>query len=178
MKIVGEPFAGTFVIEPRTLRDERGSFVKTFHKGDFANLGWSGSWAEEFYSVSSKNVVRGMHFQTPPHAHDKLVYCVAGSVLDVLLDLRTQSATFGQYFSIELDSSKPRLLLIPAGIAHGFLSLKEESLMVYKTTAVYAQENDAGIRWDSFDFNWPITSPIISARDRAFPRLGEFTSPF
>src|SRR5204863_1808973 len=111
--------------------------------------------------TSAKGVVRGMHFQVPPAAHAKLVYCAHGRVLDVVLDMRRQSPRFGQVFSRELDAAKSELLFIPAGLAHGFLSLEDDSLMVYKTDHVYAAEHDQGIAWDSFGFKWPLDQPPI-----------------
>ena len=119
-----------------------------------------------------------MHFQLPPHDHAKLVYCVCGRVLDVLLDLRKASPTFGQTASAELSRANSHVFYIPAGIAHGFLSLEDESVMVYKTTTVHQPDHDAGIRWDSFGFDCGSATPIISVRDTALPRLQEFVSPF
>ncbi len=127
----------------------------------------------------AKSALRGMHFQVPPAAHSKLVYCLSGRVLDVLLDIRRDSPRFGQSFSCELDATTRQLLFIPVGFAHGFLSLEDNSLMVYKTDAVHAPEQDKGVAWDSFGFKWPLDNPpIMSARDRQFPRWPDFQSPF
>lgn len=178
MKIFDEPFPGFLVVSLDIFKDQRGTFVKTFHSTIFEGLGWRGHWEEEFYSTSAKDVIRGMHFQTPPHQHDKLIYCAFGKVLDVALDLRTNSPTHKKVFSIELSSTSPCALLLPAGIAHGFLSLEENSLMVYKTTKVYSPDHDSGIHWNSFGFCWPVSSPIVSARDMSFPALENFRSPF
>jgi dTDP-4-dehydrorhamnose 3,5-epimerase len=172
--------AGAAVIEPIVHRDERGEFVKTFHAGQLADAGLRFELREEFYSVSRRGVLRGMHFQTPPFAHQKLVACLSGRVLDVLVDLRRESATFGRSCSLELSGERPQMVWIPAGIAHGFLSLVDGSCVTYKTDREYAPQNDAGMRWDSFGFDWPMNGDqlVISSRDRQHPALAEFESPF
>ncbi|MDP2139062.1 MAG: dTDP-4-dehydrorhamnose 3,5-epimerase [Candidatus Didemnitutus sp.] len=169
---------GVRLFEPRVFRDPRGDFVKTFHKEAYAGLGIQFVLAEQFYSVSKKNVLRGMHFQLPPHDHAKLVYCVAGRVLDVLLDLRKDSPNFGKSIGIEMGVEDHRILYIPSGLAHGFLSLEDQSLMIYQTSAIHAPCHDVGIHWDSFGFKWPVQHPIVSTRDAAFQPLVDFTSPF
>ena len=172
-------FSGLILLQPRIFKDHRGSFIKSFHETDFRALGITFSLREEFYSTSAKNVLRGMHFQVPPAAHAKLVYCVQGRVLDVVLDLRRSSPRFGQSFGCELDSVKRQILFIPAGFAHGFLSLEDDSLMVYKTDHIHAPEQDQGIAWNSFGFQWPLNQPpTISERDRQFPPWPDFQSPF
>jgi len=171
-------FDGLQLLRPRWFQDQRGLFIKTFRSDQFRELGISFEPREEFYSTSAKNVLRGMHFQLPPAAHAKLVYCLSGSVLDVVLDMRRKSATYGNSFSAVLDNKTRDMLFIPAGFAHGFLSLEDDSLMVYKTDAVHAPELDSGIAWNSFGFDWKITSPIMSERDRKFVAWPEFKSPF
>lgn len=169
---------GVFVIKPRVHRDSRGEFVKTYHEGLFRELGLGFTPCEEFFSVSGKNVVRGMNFQAPPARQARLVYCIAGRILDVVLDLRKTSATFGQTFSREISAANRELIFIPPGFANGFLNLDANSVVVCLTDSVYAPAYDAGIRWDSFGFNWPIAKPIVSERDQNFPAWGEFQSPF
>jgi len=172
-------FPGVLRLQPRVLSDVRGLFVKTFQTDLFRALGVRFELREEFYSTSTRGVLRGMHFQIPPAAHGKLVYCLNGRVLDVLLDMRRNSPRFGQVFSCQLDAEKRELLFIPAGLAHGFLSLEEDSLMIYKTDVVHSPEQDKGIAWDSFGFDWPLEEPpILSDRDRQFPRWPDFQSPF
>lgn len=177
-ELIQEPLPGLKLLKPRIFSDPRGAFVKTYHEGLYHDLAIDFALREEFFSISSKNVLRGMHFQTPPHAHNKLVYCVAGSVLDVVVDLRKDQPTFGQSASFELSAANRHLLYIPVGFAHGFLANSDDACMVYKTDAVYAPENDTGIRWDSFGFQWPVESPIISDRDQAFEACAAFESPF
>jgi len=178
MELIPTFLEGCFQVRPFLAQDERGSFVKTFQSQRFAEMGLPTDWREEYYSSSHKGVIRGMHFQTPPYDHEKLVYCMRGRVLDVVVDLRTASPTFGRHLAVELDAASGYGLMIPKGLAHGFLSLTEEALVAYKVTTVYAPTNDAGIRWDSFGLDWGVDLPIVSARDRAHPTFVEFVSPF
>ena len=177
MERISQPLPGVHLLQPKVFADQRGEFVKTFHSGIFADLGISFAPVEEFFSISRKDVVRGMHFQLPPHDHAKLVYCIAGAVLDVLLDLRKASPSFGRSILVDLSGANRRLLVIPPGLAHGFLALEDESIMVYQTSSVYAPAHDSGIHWDSFGFAWPIAKPITSTRDEALPRLADYVSP-
>lgn len=169
---------GCFEVKPFFIEDDRGAFVKTFNAELFTEFGLQTEWREEYYSNSRKGVIRGMHFQTPPHDHEKLVYCLSGKALDVILDLRNESRTYGRFISIELDAKKGQGMFIPKGMAHGFLALTENVLMAYKVATTYAPKNDAGIRWDSFGCDWGIKNPIISTRDSKHPILKDFISPF
>lgn len=169
---------GCIELQPKVIRDERGVFVKTFHKDHFAEMGLQTMWAEEYYSISRKGVLRGLHFQLPPHDHEKLVYCVAGEVMDVVVDLRNGSPTYGQYARFALDSETAKMVYIPRGLAHGFYTLSDSAMMMYKVSSVYAPDHDAGIFWNSVDVPWPDTHPILSQRDREFPPFSSFVSPF
>ena len=177
MELVKELLPGCFLLQPKRFEDQRGCFVKTYHEGLCAALGVNLEIREEFYSISQKNVLRGMHFQLPPHAHDKLVYCTRGAVRDVLLDLRA-GAGYGRVASAQLSGENGQLIFIPKGIAHGFVALTDESLTLYKTSTVHAPESDCGIRWDSFGFDWGGGQPIISARDEQHVAFSDFASPF
>ena len=170
--------SGCFLIESKTFKDHRGSFLKTYHRDMYGELGIDFEFAEEFYSTSHRNVVRGMHFQTPPADHEKIVYCPVGAVCDVFLDIRKNSKTYGIFKKIELNADNGRILFLPKGIAHGFLSLVDNSLMVYKTSTVHSPANDAGIRWDSFGCDWGVEQPLLSARDEGFVCFSEFKTPF
>jgi len=165
-------------LQPAIHRDSRGQFVKTWHPDLLRAQGITMEMAEEFYSSSKAGVIRGMHFQEPPEAVEKLVYCVAGEVLDVVLDLRRASPDFGKVFTWHLSPANGYILHLPAGCAHGFLGLKEDNVMVYKMSGLYSPQHDKGLRWDSFDFAWPTVNPILSERDRLLPRWSDFTSPF
>ena len=178
MKVLKTNLEGLFLIQSNVFKDQRGIFVKTFHKEIFKENGLETDFRESFFSISKKNVIRGMHFQLPPDEHVKLVYCVYGKVLDVVVDIRNNSPTYGESFSVELTEDNGNILYIPKGFAHGFKSLMDNSVVVYMTTKEYSPENDTGIRWDSFGFNWQVDNPILSERDKNFLPLLEFRSPF
>ena len=135
-------------------------------------------FAEEYYSLSHHGVLRGLHFQTPPMDHAKLVYCADGEVLDAVVDLRRGSPTYGEYQTFIMSSEAGNILYIPSGFAHGFYVTGPSALMIYKVTAVYVAENDSGIRWNSTGIPWPDENPVLSGRDRTLPPLADFSSPF
>jgi dTDP-4-dehydrorhamnose 3,5-epimerase len=170
--------AGCLELTPFSQTDARGRFLKLYHEPSFRALGLAVDWPEDFVSVSGKGVIRGMHFQAPPFEHVKLVTCLAGRVLDVVLDLRADSATYGQCAALELSAAAGNGLYIPAGFAHGFLALEEDALVHYKVSCAYAPDHDHGILASSIPFAWPVASPILSNRDRAFPALADFVTPF
>lgn len=178
MKIIKTQLPGCLEIQPAIIHDYRGKFVKSFHKDWFAENGLKEDVGEVYYSVSRKNVLRGLHFQNPPMDHTKLVYCVQGSVLDVGVDLRVGSPTYGKHFSYELNSVKGNIAYLPSGIAHGFFTLSDEALVVCQMSSIYSPECDAGIRWDSVGIDWPNMVPVLSERDQRMPVLDDFTSPF
>lgn len=169
---------GCFEVRPKIFKDERGLFVKTFHHELFVANGLETRFAEEYYSFSRQGVLRGMHFQLPPHDHIKLVYCVSGEVVDVVVDLRVGSPTYGKYETIVLSAQNANMLYIPAGLAHGFYVTSESATMMYKVTTVYSPEHDAGILWNSLDIPWPAAHPIVSDRDSGFAPFSDFKSPF
>ena len=135
-------------------------------------------FAEQYYSVSHSGVLRGLHFQLPPSDHDKLVYCTAGAAFDVALDLRLGSPEFGRHIGLTLSAEAHNLLYLPRGFAHGFCVTEGPATMVYNTTTPYAPEHDTGILWNSAGIDWPVDTPLVSTRDRNFPALDEFESPF
>ena len=170
--------AGCYELQPKAFDDARGRFVKVFHENAFAAQGLETAFVEEYYSVSHKNVIRGLHFQLPPMDHVKLVYCVQGEVLDAVVDLRVGSPTFGRHALFELSAAKANSVYIPKGMAHGFCVLSAQAIMVYKVGSVHAPAHDAGVRWDSAGIPWPTTDPVVSERDASFAPLAKFTSPF
>ena len=178
MKIKELEIPGCFLIEPREFTDNRGNFVKTFQASIYQELGIQSDFTEEYYSTSHKNVLRGLHFQTPPSDHNKLVYCIRGEVLDAFVDLRIGSPTYKQHLEVNLSENNKNVLFLCSGIAHGFLSMSDESIMVYKTSTEYNSECDTGISWDSTGINWPVSDPIVSERDQNFTTLENFNSPF
>jgi len=177
MDILKELLPGSLLLSPMRFGDKRGSFVKTYHAGVYETLGVNLDIREEFYSVSRKNVIRGMHFQLPPHEHDKLVYCANGAVLDVLLDLRNGPG-YGKVASIEMSDENAYILFIPKGVAHGFLALKDETVMVYKTSVEHVPTHDCGVRWDSIGFDWPCSLPTLSDRDQQHLGFEKMLSPY
>lgn len=178
MKINTTQIPGCFEIKIDHFEDSRGEFFKTYHLDRFKELGLDTNWHEEYFSTSKKNVVRGMHFQLPPDDHSKLVTCIRGAVLDVVLDLRKGSPSFKNCISFELNYENKKMIYIPKGCAHGFLSLQEDSLMFYKVSSVYSPSKDSGIRWDSINFDWPSGNIITSERDQKHPVLEDFNTPF
>lgn len=178
MNIQPASLPGCYEIHPNVFSDTRGRFVKIFHKEVFAEHKLVTNFAEEYYSVSHQGVLRGMHFQTPPQDHTKLVYCVAGKVIDVVVDLRVGSPTYNKFASFELSDQKANLIYIPPGLAHGFYVLSETAVLIYKVTTVYSPEHDNGILWNSVGIPWPDAEPIVSERDNKFVPLADFLSPF
>ena len=174
MKFIKTELEGVYIIENKIFEDERGKFFKTFNKNIFLENGIDVEFRESYYSISKKDVIRGMHFQIPPKDHEKLVYVAKGKVLDVILDLRKNSKSFGKTISIELTSENGRLIFIPKGLAHGFKSLEDDTMMVYNVSTEYENECDLGISWDSFNFEWEAENPIISERDKNFESFAEF----
>lgn len=172
------PLMGCLEIRPRVSEDTRGRFVKTFHQPAFQEFGLDVQWAEEYYSVSHRGVLRGLHFQLPPHDHEKLVYCVFGEVLDAAVDLRLGSPTYGQHVTFRLDAQQATMIYLPRGLAHGFFTLSEKAILMYKVSSVYSPQHDAGIRWDTAGIQWPVDTPVLSDRDQNFPALKNFSSPF
>lgn len=177
MELLKELLPGCFLLKSKRIEDQRGFFVKTYQKNLYEALGLQVEVQEEFYSMSHKNVIRGMHFQLPPYAHDKLVHCICGEVLDVLVDLRAGPG-YGCVASAKLSGENGCLVFIPKGVAHGFSTLTDKALMLYKTSTVHVPEFDCGIRWDSIGLDWGVSFPIISDRDGQHAVLSDFKSPF
>lgn len=173
----GTKLGGVKVIRLSPSSDLRGSFTKTYHQSLYREAGIDFVLKEQFVSVSGKNVIRGMHFQMPPCACDKLVTVLSGAALDVILDLRVSSPTYGNSIQIELRAKEPAAVFIPKGCAHGFLALEDNTCMLYNVSEEYSPQCDTGIRWDSFGFRWPVEEPVISARDAALAPLKDFPIP-
>ena len=178
MEIISTTISGCVQIFPKIFTDPRGAFIKTFHREVFVAWGLDTRFVEEYYSVSRKGVLRGLHFQIPPMDHTKLVYCINGEVIDAIVDLRIGSPTYGQHALFELRGDIANMLYIPPGLAHGFYTKSDKAIMMYKTTTVYSPEHDRGILWSSVGIPWPDERPVVSARDKAFPPLTTFLSPF
>lgn len=161
-----------YLVKLFRLADDRGHFIKPFHASSFyKGTGFFFEPKESICSASKKNVLRGMHFQTAPHEQAKLVYCPHGAILDVILDIRPGSPTYGKYEAVELSAQNGLSLYIPEGFAHGFLSLQDGSITSYLLNGEHIPAVDTGFMWDSFGFDWPVENPIISPRDLTFERF-------
>jgi len=178
MKIIETYIEGLLILEPIVFQDQRGKFIKTFNDAFFKENHLDITIKETYFSLSNKNVIRGMHFQTPPYDHVKIVYVPYGKILDVVLDVRKGSSTYGQYYSIELSSENAKVLIIPKGLAHGFKSLQDNTNVTYMQTTGYASENDKGIKYDSFGFDWESSSIDLSERDLSLKPFSDFKTPF
>ena len=177
-KIVKNYFGGAKLIETPKFKDERGIFYKTYNNEEFKKLSLKFNPKEQFFSFSNKNVLRGMHFQTKKYAHEKLVSCLSGKVLDVIVDLRINSATYNKVISIDLDEKDSYSLYIPIGFAHGFVSLHDNSLMQYLTSTVYNKNFDKGVHWKSINFEWPNEDYLVSKRDSNHPYIKDLKCEF
>lgn len=162
----------------KSFEDNRGSFVKTYNYKTFSEIGITEIFVEEFFTISKKGVFRGMHFQTPPCDHSKLVYCTLGEVIDFVVDLRKNSKTYGKTIQFTLCADKYNMVYIPKGFAHGFYVLSDFATMVYKVTSLHSPENDTGILWNSLPITLPDQNLIISNRDKSFISFDDFVSPF
>ncbi len=177
-KIQPIPLAGAFIITLPASEDVRGTFVKTYSESLFRKSGIDFTLRESYFSFSKKDVIRGMHFQLPPHQHSKIVFCPEGAILDVIVDLRKDSLTYQQFFAHELSADNHKAVFIPEGFAHGFKSLTDNSLTCYLVSSEYNKTHDTGIRYDSIGFDWDVKAPVLSARDLSFAAMGEFDSVF
>jgi dTDP-4-dehydrorhamnose 3,5-epimerase len=169
---------GVLLLKPKILGDDRGSFIKTFHCEYFRSHNLMTSIGESYYSVSIQGVLRGLHFQLPPKDHEKLVYCISGDVMDVVVDLRRGSPAYSKHEQFELSSRTADGVYIPRGCAHGFFVLSKSAVLHYSVGTPYSPECDTGILWNSLGIQWPTSSPILSERDRRHPAWKEFDSPF
>ena len=187
MNIIQTALDGVLIIEPRVFQDARGYFFESFSQRDFDAqvaplLGHSVTFVQDNESMSSYGVVRGLHYQKPPYTQSKLVRCVRGSVLDVAVDIRKGSPTFGQHVAVELTEENHRQFFIPKGFAHGFAVLSETAVFQYKCDEFYHPEADAGIQLldPALDIDWriPWDRAIMSEKDRLRPTLAETGTPF
>jgi dTDP-4-dehydrorhamnose 3,5-epimerase len=164
---------GLILIEPKVFEDGRGFFMETYKMPDFSAAGVKENFVQENHSRSSKGVLRGLHYQNPPFAQGKLVRAIRGKILDVAVDIRKGSPTWGKWVGVILSEKNRNTLYVPAGLAHGFCVLSEIAEVIYKTTNVYSAESEAGIIWNDEDLNieWPVKEPILSEKDAKWPSL-------
>lgn len=170
---------GLLLIKPRLFEDERGYFCETYHKEKFREAGIVDEFVQDNQSLSHRHVLRGLHFQREPMAQGKLVRVLRGGVLDVAVDLRKGSSTYGKHELVELNEKNHLMFWIPAGFAHGFLTLEDNTLFVYKCTQPYNRESEGGIRWDDpeLGIDWGSGTYTVSARDQELPTLRELSQP-
>jgi dTDP-4-dehydrorhamnose 3,5-epimerase len=177
VKITPLRLAGVLLIEPRIFEDSRGWFYESFNARAFATAtGLDVTFVQDNHSLSAKGVLRGLHYQLPPAAQDKLVRVLAGSVLDVAIDVRKSSPTYGQWIAETLSAQNRRQLYVPAGFAHGFVALQDGTEVLYKTTDFYAKEAERSIRWDDPDLaiGWPAgLEPLLADKDSTAPLLND-----
>ena len=179
MNIIETKIEGVYLIKPKIFKDERGYFFESFNQKEI-NKKTNVSFVQDNQSLSSKDILRGLHFQKPPFAQDKLVSVIKGSVLDVVVDIRVNSKTYGKYIIEELNEENHHQLFIPIGMAHGFLSLEDHTIFAYKCSNFYNRESEGVIKWNDPDLNikWPISNPILSEKDENAKKFSSFVSPF
>ena len=182
MKFSKTTIHGVVIIEPSVFSDNRGYFLESFNKKNFEDNISKINFVQDNESKSSRGVLRGLHFQTPPFAQAKLVRCIKGSVLDVAVDIRKGSPTYGKHVSIELSEFNKKQLYIPRGFAHGYSVLSESAIFAYKVDNIYAPECDAGILWKDqvLNIQWGVNNDdvLISEKDSKLPSFSDFESPF
>jgi dTDP-4-dehydrorhamnose 3,5-epimerase len=168
------------LVKPLPFKDDRGVFVELYRYSDFARAGIREYFLQDNYSKSRKNVLRGLHYQKGPMAQGKLVHCLQGRILDVAVDIRKGSPTYGHWVSTELSGDNNLMLYIPPAFAHGFVVLSNLADVMYKCTEEYNPENDRGIIWNDPDINinWPVKKPILSEKDRRLPLLKDADNNF
>lgn len=180
MRIEPLKLPGTFkvILDPR--KDDRGYFMRTFDKAVFAAQGLGNDWVQENQSYSIRNVVRGLHFQRPPHSEAKLVRVLAGKMVNVFVDLRRRSPTYGGWDSIELSAENHTAVYIPRGFAHGFCTPDSEALIAYKVDSPYTPSAEGGLLWCDPDLkiDWPVKDPLTSPKDGQWLMFRDFLSPF
>ncbi len=176
MKIKETPIAGLLLIEPRIFSDSRGNFFESFNERTLKDAGITFGFVQDNQSISKKGVIRGLHFQRQPYDQGKLVRVIKGSVIDVALDLRKDSSTFGRHYDIELNDRNNLMLWIPPGFAHGFSVLEDDTVFLYKVTNYYHAESESGIIYNDIDLNinWGIKDAIISEKDKVLPSYKEY----
>lgn len=168
------------IIQPRIFTDDRGYFYESYNKGSFKKLGLDLNFVQDNQSLSQKGVLRGLHFQNPPFAQGKLVRVIQGSVLDVVVDIRSKSPTYGQYEKVKLSGENKTMFWIPPGFAHGFVTLENNTILTYKCTSDYNKDSEGVLIWDdpSLNIDWGVKNPLVSEKDQLGDLFENFQSQF
>ena len=179
MNVTRTKIPGLLILEPQRFGDARGFFSESWNRARMAEKGIDLDFVQDNHSLSERaGTLRGMHCQTPPHAQAKLVRCGRGRLLDVAVDVRKGSPTFGEHVVVELSFENGKQLLVSVGFLHGFLTLEPATEIIYKCSDYYAPDCDRSVRWDSMGIDWGVTEPVLSEKDCAAPPLAAFDSPF
>jgi dTDP-4-dehydrorhamnose 3,5-epimerase len=171
---------GVLHIKPKVHQDHRGHFFESFRKDALKDFGVDLEFVQDNQSLSQKNILRGLHFQTPPNAQGKLVRVINGAVRDVVLDIRKSSSTYGQFKVFDLTEQNFEMLYVPPGFAHGFATLEDNTIFTYKCTDYYNPESEGGVLWSSpeLEIPWGIADPVLSEKDKHLTSFSDFQSPF
>ena len=182
MKITETAIQGLLIIEPRVFNDDRGYFYESYNKSKFTDLGIPTEFVQDNQSFSQKGTLRGLHGQAAPFAQGKLVRVIKGRVIDVAVDIRKNSATYGQYISIELSEENKLQFWIPEGFLHGFVTLEDDTIFTYKVNNYYDKASEIGVKWNdpTLAINWQIdeSEVLLSPKDEILPLFSSFVSPF
>ena len=182
MKFIETKIRDLYIIEPKIWRDERGYFFESYNKKSFDDAGIYVNFIQDNQSLSQKGILRGLHAQASPHAQGKLVQVILGSVTDVAVDIRKNSATYGEHITIEISEENHRMLWIPPGFLHGFITLEDNTIFTYKVSNLYDKASEIGAAWNDPDLkiNWGINPEemIFSEKDKHLPYFKDFISPF
>jgi dTDP-4-dehydrorhamnose 3,5-epimerase len=180
MQIEKTSIEGLLIIHPKIFNDGRGYFYESWNKKLFEEAGIPNEFVQDNQSLSQKGVLRGLHFQCPPHEQSKLVRVIAGAVLDIAVDVRKNSPTYGKHVAIELNSENKIMFFIPAGFAHGFLTLKDETIFAYKCAGYYNKSSEETLLWNDTDLgiDWPTSTPLLSPKDLEGKTFKNLVSPF
>jgi dTDP-4-dehydrorhamnose 3,5-epimerase len=180
MEVIETKIKDLLIIKPRVFADARGYFFESYNETVFKQNGINANFVQDNQSLSNTGVLRGLHFQAPPFEQGKLVRVITGAVLDVAVDIRKNSPTYGEHVAMELTEENKTMFFIPPGFAHGFLTLRDNTIFSYKCTNVYNKASEGCVLWNDKDINinWNISNPILSEKDLVGTPLKEFTSPF
>ncbi len=179
-EILQTPIKGLILIKPTVFIDERGYFLESYNQEDLNEAGINDKFVQDNMSMSKKGTLRGLHFQKPPYAQSKLISVISGIVLDIVVDIRKSSPTYGKYFSVELSGTNFMQIYVPKGFAHGFITLEDNTVLSYKCSDYYHKESEGGLIWNdpALSIPWGSDQPVLSEKDKNFISIEQFKSPF